>query len=125
MLSCNHRRKEAQDELRNKLLAHKEIDAKVRNLRDQAKELKVDYEKTEDDLKALQSVGQIIGEVLRQLDEERCEYACTHLSACVFLRPACSACTRIGGTAQLCLQLERARPQCSVPATASARIACH
>jgi ATP-dependent 26S proteasome regulatory subunit len=67
------RRKEAQDELRKKLLQHKEIDAKVRNLRDQAKELKVEYDKTEDDLKALQSVGQIIGEVLRQLDEERCE----------------------------------------------------
>jgi 26S proteasome regulatory subunit T4 len=32
-----------------------------------------DYEKTEDDMKALQSVGQIIGEVLKQLDEERCE----------------------------------------------------
>ncbi len=31
------------------------------------------YDKTEDDLKALQSVGQIIGEVLRQLDDERCE----------------------------------------------------
>lgn len=30
-----------------------------------------DYEKTEDDLKALQSVGQIIGEVLKQLDDER------------------------------------------------------
>ena len=33
---------------------------------------KTEYDKTEDDLKALQSVGQIIGEVLRQLDEERC-----------------------------------------------------
>ena len=33
-----------------------------------------EYEKTEDDLRALQSVGQIIGEVLRQLDEERCEW---------------------------------------------------
>merc|ERR1711988_308799 len=30
-----------------------------------------DYDKTEDDLKALQSVGQIIGEVLKQLDDER------------------------------------------------------
>jgi hypothetical protein len=29
------------------------------------------YEKTEDDLKALQSVGQIIGEVLRQLTDEK------------------------------------------------------
>lgn len=32
------------------------------------------YNKSEDDLKALQSVGQIIGEVLRQLTEEKCEY---------------------------------------------------
>lgn len=30
-----------------------------------------DYDKSEDDIKALQSVGQIIGEVLKQLDEER------------------------------------------------------
>lgn len=41
-------------------------------MRDEAKGLKKDYDKTEDDLKALQSVGQIIGEVLRRLDEERC-----------------------------------------------------
>ena len=34
--------------------------------------MKKEFDKTEDDLKALQSVGQIIGEVLRQLDEERC-----------------------------------------------------
>ena len=38
------------------------------------KDAKKDYEKTEDDLKSLQSVGQIIGEVLRQLDEDRCEW---------------------------------------------------
>jgi hypothetical protein len=72
-VSMHVRRKEAQDELRKKLLQHKEVDAKVRGLREQAKELRVEYDKTEDDLKALQSVGQIIGEVLRQLDEERCE----------------------------------------------------
>ncbi|CAG8668944.1 1535_t:CDS:2, partial [Paraglomus occultum] len=34
-------------------------------------ELEKQYEKTEEDIKALQSVGQIIGEVLKQLDEER------------------------------------------------------
>jgi 26S proteasome regulatory subunit T4 len=34
---------------------------------------KKDFDKTEDDLKALQSVGQIIGEVLRELDSERCK----------------------------------------------------
>lgn len=60
-------------EFRKKLLKHKEIDTKVRALRDSVKELKKEYDRTEDDLKALQSVGQIIGEVLRQLDEERCK----------------------------------------------------
>ena len=43
-------------------------------MRDKLKDLKKEYDKTEDDLKALQSVGQIIGEVLRQLDEERCTF---------------------------------------------------
>ncbi len=33
--------------------------------------MRQEFDKTEDDLKALQSVGQIIGEVLRQLDSER------------------------------------------------------
>lgn len=49
-----------------------ELEAKVRAQRDELKTLRGTYDKTEDDLKALQSVGQIIGEVLRQLDEERC-----------------------------------------------------
>lgn len=64
---------QALQEYRKKLLQHKEIDAKVRTLREQVKVSKKEYDKTEDDLKALQSVGQIIAEVLRQLDEERCE----------------------------------------------------
>ena len=51
-----------------------ELDAKVRGLREEVKTGRGEYEKTEDDLRALQSVGQIIGEVLRQLDEERCEW---------------------------------------------------
>eukprot|EP00899_Mesostigma_viride_P002186 jgi/Mesvir1/11969/Mv00288-RA.1 len=65
------RREAALAQYRKKLLQHKELDAKVRTLREQVKESKAEYDKTEDDLKALQSVGQIIGEVLRQLDEER------------------------------------------------------
>jgi 26S proteasome regulatory subunit T4 len=40
-------------------------------VRNDSRQLKRDYDKTEDDLKALQSVGQIIGEVLRQLDDEK------------------------------------------------------
>lgn len=43
-------------------------------MRENQKASKKEFDKTEDDLKALQSVGQIIGEVLRQLDNERCEF---------------------------------------------------
>ena len=39
------------------------------------KDLQKDYRRTEEDIKAVQSVGQIIGEVMKQLDDERC--ACT------------------------------------------------
>ncbi|EFJ47550.1 26S proteasome regulatory complex [Volvox carteri f. nagariensis] len=71
MASEAEKREAAVADYRKKLLKHKEIDTKVRALRESVKELKKEYEKTEDDLKALQSVGQIIGEVLRQLDAER------------------------------------------------------
>lgn len=67
-------RNEALEEYKRKLLQHKELDARVRSLREDVKKANAEYDKTEDDLKALQSVGQIIGEVLRQLDEERCKY---------------------------------------------------
>ena len=67
-------RERAVEEFRRKVVQHRELDSKVRGLRDEVKKAKGEFDKTEDDLKALQSVGQIIGEVLRQLDEERCEW---------------------------------------------------
>lgn len=42
-------------------------------MRDNLRAAKKEFGKTEDDLKSLQSVGQIIGEVLRPLDNERCK----------------------------------------------------
>jgi hypothetical protein len=42
--------------------------------RENLKDAKKNYEKTEDDLKSLQSVGQIIGEQLWSLDIERCKW---------------------------------------------------
>ena len=36
--------------------------------------LQRNYDRTEEDIKSLQSVGQIIGEVLCQLDPERCTF---------------------------------------------------
>ena len=37
------------------------------------KALEKDFAQTENDIKAVQSVGQIIGEVMKQLDDERCK----------------------------------------------------
>ena len=35
------------------------------------KDLEKGYDKTEEDIKAVQSVGQIIGEVMKQLDDDK------------------------------------------------------
>ena len=75
MAAAEDPRDKALADYKKKLLQHKEVDSKVRALREEVKTAKKEYDKTEDDLKALQSVGQIIGEVLRQLDDERCEWA--------------------------------------------------
>lgn len=56
---------------RNVLAEHTLRESKLREARIGLAKLRKEYDKTEDDLKALQSVGQMIGEVLRQLDEER------------------------------------------------------
>ena len=49
-------------------------DAGPFSVREQLKELTKEYDKSENDLKALQSVGQIVGEVLKQLTEDKCEW---------------------------------------------------
>lgn len=56
---------------RKKLLEHKELEARLKEMREQLKELTKQYDKSENDLKALQSVGQIVGEVLKQLTEDK------------------------------------------------------
>ncbi|KAJ2317842.1 26S proteasome subunit rpt4, partial [Coemansia sp. RSA 2681] len=56
---------------RRTIVDHSEWDEKVKEARLGVKRLETDYEKSEDDLKALQSAGQIIGEVFKQLDEDR------------------------------------------------------
>jgi 26S proteasome regulatory subunit T4 len=82
---------------RRRLLEHRELDAKLKEsmlcvkaaafacissttnffkkiVRLGLRTLDKEYDKSEDDIKALQSVGQVIGEVLKQLDDERCKY---------------------------------------------------
>jgi len=66
-------RQQALEQYKNKLLESRGWEAKLKALRMDIKGLQKDFETTEDNIKALQSVGQIIGEVLKQLDEERCK----------------------------------------------------
>ncbi|UOH84376.1 26S protease regulatory subunit 10B [Cryptococcus neoformans] len=56
---------------RDKVKEHSRMSEQLKNVRLNIRTLGNDYDKTEDDIKALQSVGQIIGEVLKQLDDER------------------------------------------------------
>lgn len=54
-----------------KLLEHRDLEARVKKSRTELREKTKVYDKTESDLKAVQNVGQIIGEVLKQLDPEK------------------------------------------------------
>jgi len=64
-------KQKALTDYRKKLLEHREVEARLKEMREQGKQLQKDYDKSEDDLKALQSVGQIVGEVLKQLTEDK------------------------------------------------------
>nr|CAG4718764.1 unnamed protein product [Naegleria fowleri] len=70
-MEIDERRNKALNVYAEKLAQHRQLEAEVKKIRENQKDLKKKYEKTEDDLKALQSVGQIVGEVLKQLDDER------------------------------------------------------
>ncbi|GMK56929.1 hypothetical protein CspeluHIS016_0307690 [Cutaneotrichosporon spelunceum] len=56
---------------RQKVRDHSNFSENLKKVRMNIRALNADYDKTEEDMKALQSVGQIIGEVLKQLDDER------------------------------------------------------
>ena len=69
--SADPERERALSKFKDKLIEHRKWDARLKELRLSIRDLDSDYDKTENDIKALQSVGQIIGEVLKQLDDER------------------------------------------------------
>ena len=71
-------REHALEEYTQKLKDSREWEAKLKAVRMEIKGLQRDFDVSEDNIKALQSVGQIIGEVLKQLDEERCESPDSH-----------------------------------------------
>lgn len=53
----------------NKVQEHREIEGRLETLREKLKKINKLYDKSEDDLRALHSVGQIVGEVLKPLEE--------------------------------------------------------
>ena len=76
-------RDQALQDYKKSLLESREWEAKLKSLRLGIKDLQKEFSTTEDNIKALQSVGQIIGEVLKQLDDERCQ---SFLLICVRIR---------------------------------------
>lgn len=65
------RRQAALQEYRRVLQQHDQFSEKIRGHRESLRQIKAKFDKTEDDLRALQSVGQIVGEVLRPLTDEK------------------------------------------------------
>lgn len=70
-MAVRSEREQVLDQYRAKIREHRETEARLKRLREDVKGLVSRYQKTEDDLSALQSVGQIIGDVLKRLDSER------------------------------------------------------
>jgi len=64
-------REQVLEQYRAKIREHRETEARLKRMREDVKGLVARYQKTEDDLSALQSVGQIIGDVLKRLDNDR------------------------------------------------------
>jgi len=65
------RKKDALTTYRARQREHDSMSERLKGLRFSLKDLEKEFDKTEEDIKAIQSVGQIIGEVLKQLDDER------------------------------------------------------
>ncbi|KXX76123.1 hypothetical protein MMYC01_206304 [Madurella mycetomatis] len=70
-MASDQEREHALESFKRKLIESREWETKLKNLRLEIKGLQKEFDQTEENIKALQSVGQIIGEVLKQLDDER------------------------------------------------------
>ena len=55
------KRPEALQKFQQKLKEHRELEAKLKQIREKTTEFEKSFNKSEDDLKALQSVGQVRG----------------------------------------------------------------
>ncbi|CAG0912664.1 unnamed protein product [Notodromas monacha] len=64
-------REKAKQNFMTKVLEHRETQARLKKIRDDVRQIYLDYDKSESNLKALQTVGQIVGEVLKPIDAEK------------------------------------------------------
>lgn len=58
-------------QFKKKLMEHRRYDDQLKSRRQNIRDLEHMYNKTENDIKALQSIGQLIGEVMKELSEEK------------------------------------------------------
>ncbi|GMM58612.1 proteasome regulatory particle base subunit [Maudiozyma humilis] len=58
-------------QFKKKLMEHRRYDDQLKSRRQNIRDLEQMYNKTENDIKALQSIGQLIGEVMKELSEEK------------------------------------------------------
>ncbi|KAK0409626.1 hypothetical protein QR680_004658 [Steinernema hermaphroditum] len=70
-LSVDEEKQRALANYRRKLVDYREVEQRLKELRKKETEIQKDHDKSENDIKSLQSVGQIVGEVLKQLTEEK------------------------------------------------------
>ncbi len=57
----------------SRLKEHKELETKLKTLRVESTNMSNQVEKLEENLKAIQNTGQLIGEILKKIDSEKCK----------------------------------------------------
>lgn len=71
MSAADDERNQIVADYRTKIREHREVAAKLKKLRQDRQALVHEYERTEEDIKAIQSVGLLIGDVLKQMEDDR------------------------------------------------------
>jgi len=71
IMSQGDDRARLESEYRAKVREAREVEANVKKMRQDRQDLVREYERTEEDIKAIQSVGLLIGDVLKQMDDDR------------------------------------------------------
>ena len=59
----------------NRLKENKDLESKLRTLRVESTTMSNQVDKLEENLKAIQNTGQLIGEILKKIDSEKCNFS--------------------------------------------------